>query len=505
MNWEMVFRGSTTVLLLGGFAALVVEAILGTSTNKRKRFWIWICGMICLMIARLGIDYLEMFVESHLFENTQERGIRWFIYSTVDNGIGFLLPPVVVLICTLIAYEISTSVKIFISTFAGFWACILHEYPFELMRLPFLGGDRGDGLRERPALWLNTVLLVLCMVIFYWLFRRFLCSYFRKIIEITNGDLRSFVLVPLLCSIVLMSLLSVIEGNNIEITSIDKYNMWMFIVTVGVLIFLFILLYWALFRGLTLSTEAMAAKTELDVARNIQTTILPATFPAFPQRKEFDIYAKMMPAKEIGGDFYDFYLVDSNHIAVCMADVSGKSVPAALYMMTARTLLKSLMLSKEAPERAMMIANDRLCTNNEAGMFVTVWLGLLEIDTGRLQFVNAGHNPPLLWSQSRWQYMDHEKWKSGLVLGACENMPYECNEIFLTPGDFLVLYTDGITEATNQKNELWGEERLLECVTESRTENPKDLIDSIIDHANTFVGDAEQFDDMTLLALQITD
>lgn len=101
--------------------------------------------------------------------------------------------------------------------------------------------------------------------------------------------------------------------------------------------------------------------------------------------------------------------------------------------------------------------------------------------------------------------MDHEKWKSGLVLGACENMPYECNEIFLTPGDFLVLYTDGITEATNQKNELWGEERLLECVTESRTENPKDLIDSIIDHANTFVGDAEQFDDMTLLALQITD
>ena len=304
MDWETILRGSTTVLLLGAFAAFVVEDVLGKPENKKKRIWIWIVGMVLLVLARFGMDQLEEAVQGVLFADRIDRGPLGIIYSVVENYISFLLPPIIVLICTLIAYENSKSVSIFISTFAGFWACVLHEYPFELMRLPFLGADRGDGLRVRPALWLNIVLLFLCMVLFYWLFHRYFRSFFRKVIDMTNGDLRNFVL-----------------------------------------ILLFVLLYWSLFKGLTLSTQAMARRAELDVATQIQKSVLPCTFPAFPERKEFDIYAVMKPAKEVGGDFYDFFLVDENHLAVVIADVSGKGIPAALFMMTARTMIKSLVLS----------------------------------------------------------------------------------------------------------------------------------------------------------------
>lgn len=505
MNWDLVLRGSTTVLLLGGFAAFVVEDVLGKAENRKKRLWIWGFGMILLVLVRFGMDQLEQAVQGLLFTDGVDRGLLGVIYSVIDNYISFLIPPVVVLVCTLIAYDSSRSVSVFISTFAGFWACVLHEYPFELMRLPFLGGDRGDGLRVRPVLWKNTLLLFLCMAIFYFLFHRYLREYFRKVIDQTNGDLRNFVLIPLFCSIVLMSLLSILSGNNIDITSVDANSMWMFILTVGVLILLFVLLYWSLFQGLTLSTQAMVQRAELDVATQIQKTVLPCTFPAFPERDEFDIYAVMEPAREVGGDFYDFYLVDEDHLAVTIADVSGKGVPAALFMMTARTLIKSLVLSKEPLDKVMTIANDRLCAGNETGMFVTVWLGVYEISTGKLLFVNAGHNPPLLLNNGEWCYLDHKTYKRGIMLGLREGIQYRLNEIVLSRESQILLYTDGITEATSMVKELFGEERLINCVNSNKKQTAEGLTQEVLKNVNEFVGQAEQFDDMTMLALQIRD
>lgn len=502
MDWETILRGSTTVLLLGAFAAFVVEDVLGKPENKKKRIWIWIVGMVLLVLARFGMDQLEEAVQGVLFADRIDRGPLGIIYSVVENYISFLLPPIIVLICTLIAYENSKSVSIFISTFAGFWACVLHEYPFELMRLPFLGADRGDGLRVRPALWLNIVLLFLCMAFFYWLFHRYFRDFFRKVIDMTNGDLRNFVLIPLICSIVLMSLLSILSGDNIDITSVNSNSMWIFILTVGVLILLFVLLYWSLFKGLTLSTQAMARRAELDVATQIQKSVLPCTFPAFPEKKEFDIYAVMKPAKEVGGDFYDFFLVDENHLAVVIADVSGKGIPAALFMMTARTMIKSLVLSGEAPDVVMTMANNRLCSNNEAGMFVTVWLGIYEIDTAKLSFVNAGHNPPLLLHNDTWVYLDHKTYKRGIVLGLQENIRYCMNELVLNEKSHLLLYTDGITEATSLEKELYGEERLMACVEANKNQTTQGLIKEVLKDVNDFVGEAVQFDDMTMLALQ---
>lgn len=505
MSVDYILRGSTTVLLLGLFSALIVEDVLGAKENRRKRISIWIIGMLLLVVARFGMDWMEKAVQQILFGDVADRGIAGIVYSVMDNYLSFLLPPIVVTICTLTAYDSSKSVSVFISTFAGFWACVLHEYPFELMRLPFLGVDRGDGLRARPELWLNTMLLFLCMSLFYFLFRRYLKAYFRKVIDLTNGDLRNFVLIPLFCSIVLMSLLSILSGNNIEITSVSANSMWIFILTVGTLILLFVLLYWSLFKGLTLSTQAMAQRAELDVATQIQKNILPCIFPAFPERDEFDIYAVMNPAREVGGDFYDFYMVDEDHLAVAIADVSGKGVPAALFMMTARTLLKSLVLSNEPLDKVMTIANDRLCSNNETGMFVTVWLGVYEISTGKLSFVNAGHNPPLLLHNGEWSYLDHKTYKRGIMLGLREGIKYRMNEIILNRESHLLLYTDGITEATSLEKELYGEERLMACVQANKNQTTEGLIQKVLNDVNEFVGEAEQFDDMTMLALRIQD
>lgn len=503
MEWDSMLRGAATVLLLAGFAAFIVEDVLGQAENKKRRICVWICGMLLLILARYGLDKLSQMLQGVLFADSTDRGMPGIIYSIIDNYISFLLPPVMVLICTLIAYSNSKSVRIFISTFAGFWACVLHEYPFELMRLPFLGGDRGDGLRVRPAFWLNTLLLFLCMAFFYYLFHRYLHSFFQRVIDLTNGDLKNFVLIPLFCSIVLMILLSVLSGNNIEITSVNPNSVWLFIMIVGVLILLFVLLYWALFKGLTLSTQAMAQRVELDVATQIQQSVLPCTFPAFPERKEFDIYAVMNPAKEVGGDFYDFYFVDEDHLALVIADVSGKGIPAALFMMTVRTLLKSLVLSKESPDQVMATANDRLCANNEAGMFVTVWLGVYEISTKKLTFVNAGHNPPLLLQGDVWHYLDHKTYKRGIMLGIREHVKYRSNEIVLNKDELLFLYTDGITEANNAKKELYGERRLKQCAEDHSHAAADDFIKEICQDVTTFAGEAEQFDDMTMLALRV--
>lgn len=505
MDWGNTFRGSLTVLLLGLTAAYVVEETIGEKKNKRERLIGWCIAMLAIVLSRFGLDQAEVLISSYLFSDLADRGITGIIYTTVDNSIGFLIPPIFVMIYSIITYDISRSVKIFVSTFAGFWVFLVHEYPFELLRIPFLGKDRGDGLRSRPDFWVNTLLFLLCLIIFGFMYKKYLCPQIKKIINLTNGNMKSFVFLPLVCSAVFMSLMSILQGNGVEATSIYSNEMWMYILVVGVLVFLFITLYWSLFRGLTLSTQAMCTKAELDVARNIQLTILPSVFPAFPDRKEFDIYTSIIPAKEVGGDFYDFFLVDSDHLAFCIADVSGKSVPAALYMMNARTLIQSLMLSGETPESTLTIANNRLCINNEAGMFVTVWLGLYEISSGKLDFANAGHNPPLLFHNGKWEYMDHKIWKRSIMLGLREGITYKNNQMKMEMGDCLLLYTDGVTEAADKNNELFGESRLKACVEEMPVNsiNTCEMVDRVLRGVDDYVRDEEQFDDITVLAFQV--
>lgn len=240
---------------------------------------------------------------------------------------------------------------------------------------------------------------------------------------------------------------------------------------------------------------------ELDVATNIQASMLPCIFPAFPEHRELDIYAAMEPAREVGGDFYDFFLVDQEHLALVMADVSGKGVPAALFMVIAKTLIKNRAQIGEAPEAVLEQVNNQLCENNEADMFVTVWLGIYEIPTGRLVYANAGHECPALMRAGGSYELLRES--HDFVVGGMEGISYTGREITLHAGDKLFLYTDGVPEATNAAEELFGEERMLDALNQCADLSPRETLAEVKRSIDAFVGEADQFDDLTMLAFEI--
>jgi sigma-B regulation protein RsbU (phosphoserine phosphatase) len=249
----------------------------------------------------------------------------------------------------------------------------------------------------------------------------------------------------------------------------------------------------------TVTAEKERIGAELDVARKIQASMLPCVFPPFPHRSEFDIYASMLPAKEVGGDFYDFFFIDENTLAVVMADVSGKGVPAALFMVIAKTLIKNTALSGKSPEVVFGIVNNMLCENNDAGMFVTAFMGYLDIETGKFTYVNAGHTPPVLRLNGRFELL---KMKPGFVLAGLESTRFKQDEITLQKGDELFLYTDGVTEAMNNEKTLFGEVRLIKAMNNYGSLPVKEFIVSIKLVIDDFAEGVEQADDITVLALR---
>ena len=251
--------------------------------------------------------------------------------------------------------------------------------------------------------------------------------------------------------------------------------------------------------AITAEKERIGA--ELSVATQIQADMLPSVFPPFPDRHEFDIYASMTPAKEVGGDFYDFFLIDDTHIALVMADVSGKGVPAALFMVIAKTMIKNRCLLGEDPSTVLHNVNDQLCENNEEGMFVTVWLGIYDITTGRLDYVNAGHEYPAVARAGEPFSLIKEK--PDFVVAGMEGLGYRSRTLQLSPGDRLFLYTDGVPEATDCSSTLFGEERMVEALNEGRELDVQALLVHMKESVDRFVGDAEAFDDITMLAFDV--
>lgn len=247
------------------------------------------------------------------------------------------------------------------------------------------------------------------------------------------------------------------------------------------------------------TAEKERINAELSLASSIQAHMLPCIFPAFPEHDEFDIFATMTPAKEVGGDFYDFFMVDDTHIAAVMADVSGKGVPAALFMVIAKTLIKNYAQIGIEPCEVFTTVNRLLCDGNDAGLFVTAWMGVLDIASGKLTYVNAGHNPPLIRQDGgNFEYL---KSRPGFVLAGMDTVKYRQYDLDIKPGDRLFLYTDGITEATSAANELYGEKRLSAYLNSHSDASAEDVLHGLKTDVDSFVGEAPQFDDMTMLML----
>ena len=251
-------------------------------------------------------------------------------------------------------------------------------------------------------------------------------------------------------------------------------------------------------QRVTAEKERLGA--ELSMARDIQASQLPRLFPAFPNRPEFDVYATMTPAKEVGGDFYDFFLVDDDHIGLVMADVSGKGVPAALFMMIARVLIKSHLQNGETPGEALENVNDQLCEGNETELFVTVWAAVLEISTGKGIAANAGHEHPAL-RRANGEY-ELVVYRHSPAVATMEGIPYKEHNFQMYPGDSLFVYTDGVAEATSAEKELYGTERMLQALNRNPDASPEDTLNHVMDGINAFVAGAEQFDDITMMCLK---
>ena len=253
------------------------------------------------------------------------------------------------------------------------------------------------------------------------------------------------------------------------------------------------------------AAEKERIATELNVARDIQRGMLPNIFPPYPDRKEFDIYATMNAAKEVGGDFYDLYLLDENHLVITVADVSGKGIPASLFMVISKTVLKNFATFATAPDdyaAVVSCANNQLCQGNEEMMFVTVFFGVLEIDSGRFIYVNGGHNPPVIY-RAKDNHCEFLNVKKNFVLGGMEDVPYKQQEIILEKGDLLFAYTDGVNEAMNIENEEYTSERLLNFMNATNCRaDLKDLLAAVKSDVSKHVGAAEQSDDITMMALR---
>lgn len=240
---------------------------------------------------------------------------------------------------------------------------------------------------------------------------------------------------------------------------------------------------------------------ELELAKHIQNTAVPFIFPPFPKRKDFEIFAHMNTAKEVGGDFYDFYFADDNHFCFLIADVSGKGIPAAMFMMASKTLIKGLAEKGVDADKVFAETNKKLCDNNDAGMFLTAWMGVVDLNTGHLTYVNAGHNPPLLYRKNRG--FEYIKDKPSFILAGLETTKYRKYEFDLNPGDGIYLYTDGVTEANDKDGHLYGEDRLYKVINGLQNFDTKEICTGIEEDVANFAKGAEQSDDITMLCFKM--
>ncbi len=266
----------------------------------------------------------------------------------------------------------------------------------------------------------------------------------------------------------------------------------------GIVLMSIIVMYCVIFNFK--SSKLAATETELNMATEIQTSILPSNFPAFPDRKEFDIHASMDPAKEVGGDLYDFFMIDDDHLGLVVGDVSGKGIPAALFMMSSKILINDHAVIGGSPAEILGRVNKLVYATNKAHMFVTVWLGILEISTGKLTSASAGHEYPMINVSGSYEILTD---KHGLAIGVMPSSKYVDTEIQLKPGDSVFVYTDGVAEATDANNQMFGTDRTIEALNSIPAgASQKEVLAGIRAAVDAFVKDAPQFDDLTMLGLK---
>lgn len=471
---EIIALWSFAVFLASVFAGLLTGITLTPKYKGPVRAAAWTAGAVigyCMAFASYSVNLTNDFV-------------------------GILGLSVLVCIFAYILYKDNWTTKLAVALMA----CLIANVSTFMLcgTTDTLMGKRLGLIQESPYETANLIFFIGIKLVVYtvlsFLYMRYLRKTFHRTIEAVGGRMTVF-LPALLISVVGFYIVNVMTNS----LGIYPDSFWFFILYTTICL-IFVIEFWMIFYSINQSAKSIRTAAELNVATNIQKSMLPCIFPAFPDRKEFDIFATMDPAKEVGGDFYDFFMVDDRHLAVVVADVSGKGVPAALFMVIGKTLIKDHTKPGRDLGEVFTEVNNLLCESNSEGMFITAFEGVLDLVTGEFFFVNAGHEIPFVYRKGG--AFGPYKIKAGFVLAGMEGIPYKCGSMQLEVGDKIFQYTDGVTEAMNKANELYGMDRLQKVLCANTELAPSELLPKIKADIDAFVGDAPQFDDITMLCLE---
>ena len=471
---EIVALWSFAVFLASFFAAFLAGVTFEPKYPKKIRYPLWAVAAV----VAYGITFLSYYI------------------NLTNDAVGILGVSVLVTLMICLLYQGTLSSKIFVSLTACLIANVC-TFMFCGTTDTLLAGRLGlivASPYEVPNLLFFIGIKVVVYSIFFFVYFRFLRKHFREMIDSLEGKMTPFVAAPAVSHIgfYVINLFSNANG-------IFPGHFWFFPLYLTVCV-IFVIEFVLIFHSILSASREMKSAAELNVATNIQQSMLPCIFPAFPERSEIDIYATMDPAKEVGGDFYDFFMVDDKHLAIVIADVSGKGVPAALFMVIGKTLIKDHTTQGRDLGAVFTEVNNLLCESNSEEMFITAFEGVLDLETGEFNYVNAGHEMPFICKANG----DFEPYKirAAFVLAGMEDMKYRAGSMTLEPGDKIFQYTDGVTEATNVHNELYGMERLGKILNKVKNGTPQEILPAVKADIDEFVGKAPQFDDITMLCLE---
>ncbi|MBO6164504.1 MAG: SpoIIE family protein phosphatase [Lachnospiraceae bacterium] len=479
----VVFLWSAAMIFGSVFAWLLAHTVL-TPKITGARFVMW-----WIMTGIVG------FILTHIS----------YSINLYNDAFGALGLPVILCAAIVYAYQESVPAKLFVGMMASLTVSVI-TFMFCGSLDNIIGGRLGFFAGGTPYTVENILLFmgikVVVFSIIYVLFLRFVRGGVKEVLGMAGEELRTSLVVPAV-SIVGFYVINLIT-NSVGIIPTSPWFMPLYM-TVCII---FGVEFAQILGTVRANAEKMQSEkekerigAELNVANQIQADMLPRIFPPFPERKDFDIYATMTPAKEVGGDFYDFFLIDDDHLGLVMADVSGKGVPAALFMVIAKTLIKNhAQLGEYSPAKVLMQTNEQLCEGNEAELFVTVWLAIWQISTGKGLAANAGHEHPVL-RRAGGTY-ELVKYRHSPAVATMEGMRFREHEFELHPGDSLFVYTDGVPEATNEKDELYGTDRMLDALNADPAAAPKEAIAAVKKSVDEFAAGTPQFDDITMMCLQ---
>ncbi|MBP8968095.1 MAG: PP2C family protein-serine/threonine phosphatase [Lachnospiraceae bacterium] len=483
MSSSVILLWSVSAVISFVFSMIMADATLKAKYPKGKMIFWWIVGLIS--------DFVLVFVS-------------YTINPLVDvmNAIGQCI---ILVICLILLYSDSLENKAFIgmtmslaSSVAIFLFCGTTD---QIVGARLNLFDEVFGPYTIKNILFFSGIKIIVLAIIAALYVCFLRKAFTDMLRLAEGQMKKYLVAPAF-SVIGFYIINIVS-NSTGIYPTNAYFVPLYLTVCTI----FVVEYIQIFSSVRWTAEAKKAEqekerigAELNVATQIQADMLPRIFPAFPERNEFDLYALMNPAKEVGGDFYDFFLIDDDHIGLVMADVSGKGVPAALFMVIAKTLIKNRAQMGGSPSEVLAYANDQLGEGNEAELFVTVWFAIIEISTGKGVAANAGHEHPAICRKNG--KFELVKYRHSPAVATIPGIEFREHEFKLEPGDSLYVYTDGVTEATRSDNVLFGTDRMLDALNKNPSASPEKMLKTVRADIDEFVGSAPQFDDITMLGFK---